>query len=479
MKSVGSETTIDGEAKGRAKQRVATASIIASGSIAALKLVVGALTGSLGLLAEGAHSLFDLVSTLITFLVVGIAAIPPDADHPYGHERAENLGALAGMALLAATALFILYHAFKKIFFNPGAPEVNAWSFGVLAVAVVVDLYRVTALRRASREYASQALASDAAHFANDVIGTVAVLGGLSVVLLSRSVTLPDWLVSRADAFAAVIVAGLALRSVWQLGKEAIRALMGDVPIELTERLKRRVESLDGVVKGSTELRTHFVGTRPYVEVTLGTPRGGSLESAHTLTEVVEKAIRGELEGAQATVHIEPKAIPHEGPAASLRAVADRLGLRVHNVNIYLIGDETRIDLDLELPDSLSLAQAHKHSEDLEYALRHELSDRVRMAVHLEPRSDKPRPAKRRSSSTRKVGDVLSKLPQAANTRVRDALVTDEGLVVTLEREFPGEMSLRETHEAMTDLERDLKLLVPDIVRVHVDPEILRREGQG
>jgi divalent metal cation (Fe/Co/Zn/Cd) transporter len=57
--------------------------------------------------------------------------------------------------------------------------------------------------------------------------------------------------------------------------------------------------------------------------------------------------------------------------------------------------------------------------------------------------------------------------------------VTDEGLVVTLEREFPGEMSLRETHEAMTDLERDLKLLVPDIVRVHVDPEILRREGQG
>ena len=151
----------------------------------------------------------------------------------------------------------------------------------------------------------------------------------------------------------------------------------------------------------------------------------------------------------------------------------------MHNVNIYLIGDETRIDLDLELPDSLSLAQAHKHSEDLEYALRHELSDRVRMAVHLEPRSDKPRPAQRRSSSTRKVCAVLSELPQAANTRVRDALVTDEGLVVTLEREFPGEMSLRETHEAMTDLERDLKLLVPDIVRVHVDPEILCREGQG
>jgi cation diffusion facilitator family transporter len=143
MNRAASEITTDGAAKSRAKQRVATASVIASGGIATLKLIVGVLTGSLGLLAEGAHSLFDLVSTLITFLVVGIAAVPPDADHPYGHERAENLGALAGMALLAATALFILYHAFEKVFFHPLAPEVNAWSFGVLGIALAVDLYRV------------------------------------------------------------------------------------------------------------------------------------------------------------------------------------------------------------------------------------------------------------------------------------------------------------------------------------------------
>ena len=306
------------------------------------------------------------------------------------------------MVLLAGTALFILYHAFEKIFFNPVAPDVNGWSFGVLGVAVAVDFYRVRALRNAARAHGSQALASDAEHFKNDLLGTMAVIGGLFVVLLSRSISLPDWLVSRADAFAATIVVCLAMRSAWRLGTEAIRALMGDIPLELTERLKRRVESLHGVVKGSAKLRTHFVGTRPYVEVTLGTPRGGSLESAHNLTEVVEKAIRGELAGAQVTVHIEPKAIPHEGPAASLRAVADRLGLRVHNINIYQIDQETRIDLDLELPDVLSLAKAHKHSEDLEQALRHEFSNRVAIAVHLEPRSDQPRTARRRRPPVRK-----------------------------------------------------------------------------
>jgi cation diffusion facilitator family transporter len=456
----------------RAKQTIATASVVASGTLTALKLIVGVLTGSLGLLAEAAHSLFDLVSSLITLLVVRVAAVPPDANHPYGHERAENLGALAGMALLAATGLFILYHAFEKIFFHPGAPQVTIWSFGVLIVALVVDLYRTRALRNAAREHRSQALASDAEHFANDMLATVAVLAGLGIVALSRVAALPDWLVSRVDALAAAIVACIALRSVWRLGGEAIRALMDDVPVELTERLKQRVESVDGVVKGSTELRTHFVGTRPYVEVTLGTPRGGSLESAHHLSEAVEKAIRGELAGAQATVHVEPKATPHERPAASLRAVADRLGLRVHNINVYLIEHELHVDLDLELANHLSLAEAHKRSEDLEEAVQRELSDRVHVAVHLEPRNDDPRRAERQASSTQKVRDVLSKLPQAGNVRVNDALITDEGLVVTLEREFSGETSLREGHEAMTDLERRLKLSIPDVVRVHVDPEI-------
>lgn len=293
------------------------------------------------------------------------------------------------------------------------------------------------------------------------------------VVLLSRSVALPEWLVSRADAFAATLVAFIAIKSAWRLGGESVRAIMGDIPVELTERIKRRVESLGGVVNGSANVRIQFVGSRPYVDVTLGTPRGGSLESAHRLTEVVEKVIRRELARAEVTVHVEPKAISHEGPAASLRAVADRLGLRVHNINVYQIGDETRIDLDLELPETLSLAGAHKSSEELERALRQELSNQVAIAVHLEPRNDKPRPARRQPSSIQNVREALSKVPQAANTCIRDALVTDQGLVITLERKFPAQTSLRETHEVMTELERNLKLCVPGIAYVHVDPEIL------
>ncbi|HZC35975.1 MAG TPA: cation transporter dimerization domain-containing protein, partial [Chthoniobacterales bacterium] len=231
-------------------------------------------------------------------------------------------------------------------------------------------------------------------------------------------------------------------------------------------------ESLDGVVKGSAQLRTRFVGERPYVEIKLGTPRGGSLESAHHLSEIVEKTVRNELANAEATVHVEPTAIPDESPAASIRAIADRLGLRIHNLNIYLVAANLRVELDLELPDSLSLLEAHRCSEELEKAVERELSERVQITVHLEPRSDRPRPAVRQSKMTERVRDALQSVPQAADVRVHDVLITDEGLVVTLKKAFSGDTSLRETHEVMNELERTLKALDPEVARVHIDPEI-------
>ena len=454
------------------KEAITTASVVASGSLAVLKLLVGGLSGSLGILAEAAHSLLDLISTLITLLVVRVAAVPPDSNHPYGHERAEQLGALAGMTLLGGTGALILYHAFDTIFFHPAAPAVSVWAFAVVIVSLVVDFFRVRALRKAAASHASSALASDAEHFANDMLGAISVLIGLAVIALRHPVHLPESIVTRADAVAALIVAVIAFRSVWKLGSRAVRALMDDVPIGLTDRLKKRVESVDGVVSGTVMVRTRFVGNRPFVEVKLGTTRGASLESAHQLSEVVEKELSEELGSAEAIVHVEPTATPNESRAAGVRAIADRLGLRVHNLNIYLVAKETRIELDLELPDSLSLAEAHRHSETLEAAIMKELPGTVLVTVHLEPRSDEPKPAVRHLPSTRRVEQALSNLPEAHNVRVQDVLVTDEGLVITLEKAFKGTTSLAQTHELMAGLERAIHTSLSEVTRVHINPEI-------
>jgi cation diffusion facilitator family transporter len=467
--------TAQGEAKNRSaagpKSAIVIVSVLASGGLALLKFLVGLLTGSLGLLAEAAHSLLDFVSTLITLVVVRVAAVPPDQNHPYGHERAENLGALAGMTLLAATALFIAYHAVVKIVAAPEPPEVTPWSFGVLLASLIVDFLRARSLRKFARLHASHALASDAEHFANDMIGALAVMAGLAVVALAKVLPIPEWLAGRADAIAGLAVAAIALRSVWRLGSEAVRALMDDVSPSLTGRLKARVEGVEGVVKGSARVRAHFVGSRPYVEVALGTPRGGSLESAHEVSEGVERAIAAELAGANATVHVEPVAAAGEGPAVVVRAAADRLGLRVHNLHVYALSTGLEVELDLELNEEFSLAEAHSHSETLEAAVARELSGRLQLSVHLEPRDDRPRPAVRESSSRARVEAALREL-NASHLAVRDVLIIDDGWVVTLRQGFPAPSGLKKVHEAMAELEHALRALVPEVVRVHVDPEV-------
>jgi len=458
----------------QSKEAIAKTSMIASGSLTLLKVLVGLLTGSLGLLAEGAHSLLDLVSTLITYMVIRVAAAPPDRNHPYGHERAEHLGALAGMFLLAGTGALIVYHALDKILLHPKAPVATLWSFAVLLASIVVDFFRARTLRKAAADHASDALASDAEHFANDLFGSLAVVVGLAIVAFGHLISLPSWFVGRADAVAALVVAVIAFGSAWRIGSRTVRALMDDVPPELGDRLRKRVESVDGVVPGTVTLRTRYLGRRPHVEIVLGTPRGTSLESAHQLTEKVEKTIRDEFADAEAIVHVEPAAPPDESCAATVRAIADKLGMKVHNLNIYLVGRERRVELDLELSDAQTLAEAHRYSERLEAAIARELPEIGRITVHLEPRTDEPRPAVRHLPSTQRIQEALARLPDAAGVHVEDVLVTDEGLVVTLEKEFVPGTPLAQAHDTMARLERALRGAQPEVIRVHINPEIAK-----
>jgi cation diffusion facilitator family transporter len=437
-----------------------------------LKLAVGITTGSLAILAEAAHSTLDLLAAGITLLVVQIADIPPDENHPYGHARAEHLGALAEAVLLVVTALLVLRESYLRIFVHPELPEINAWAFVVMIVSLIVDWRRSRALKRAAQEFKSEALAADAAHFTNDLLATAVVLAGLAVIAIDQpQALLPEWLRVRIDAIAASIVALIALWVAWGMSRNAIRALMDDVPADLSRRLVRQVTALPSVIPNSVQMRTRFVGQQPFVEVTLGTPRGGSLEQAHQLTEAVEAVIREELAGANVLVHVEPARTATEAYATAVYAAANRLGLHVHNLDIYQLADSVRVDMDLELPTNLTLGEAHTSSEQLERAICDELGGTTTVAVHLEPRRDEVRPAVRYAPLNVEIERVVRQLPGAAAVAQVETLLTDAGTIVILRCAFPPDTPLSEVHTAMARLERDLRRAVPDVARVQIDPE--------
>ncbi len=454
------------------KGETTTLSILASALLTVLKLGVGLWTGSLALIAEAAHSFLDLCSTVITYWVVKIADQPPDSNHPYGHEKAEHLGALAGMSLLGLTAVVILYHAGERVLFHPEHPIVSVWSFVVLLISLGVDFWRSVSLSKAAKIHQSHALASDAAHFTNDLWGSLAVLVGLGVVALAHVIPIPEMIVGRIDAFAAMIVAGIALYSVYHLGGEAIRALMDDVPSDLVNRLRSQVEGVNGVVPGTVVLRTRYVGKRPYVEVTLGMARATSLEAAHQLSERVEEVIASELGITQATVHVEPVEAPDESFAAKVRAVAIKGGHSIHNLSLFRLSEGLCIELDLEVSDRLTVEESSGLSEKLEKALLKELPKETVVHVHLEPRSDETILAVNHLESWERVEKALILLPQYGKVKVRDILMTDQGIVLNLDRSFSPETALTMAHDQMALLERELRAIIPNLLRVNIRPTL-------
>ncbi|MBV8480305.1 MAG: cation diffusion facilitator family transporter, partial [Actinobacteria bacterium] len=185
------------------QRRTALLSVLAAAALIALKLSTGLATHSLGLLSEAAHSGTDLVAALLTFFALGVAERPADPGHQYGHGKAENLAALGEGTILVLASAAIVWQSIARLA-NASHAHVHAGTlaFVVIAVVIVVDVARTTTSTRVAREYGSPAIASNALHFAGDLVGSVAVLVGLLLVHAGYQ---------KADSIAALFVAALVL----------------------------------------------------------------------------------------------------------------------------------------------------------------------------------------------------------------------------------------------------------------------------
>src|SRR5271165_5679785 len=143
------------------KKAVALNSIYAAVGITVLKVIVGATTGSLGILSEAAHSGLDLVAAAITYFSVRVSDKPADADHQYGHGKIENFSAFIETGLLLLTCVWIVYEACRRLFFHSVEIELTVWAFAVMATSIVVDYWRSRRLKRIADKYDSQALQAE------------------------------------------------------------------------------------------------------------------------------------------------------------------------------------------------------------------------------------------------------------------------------------------------------------------------------
>jgi len=278
------------------KKNIALSSVVAAIFLTGFKLVVGILTGSLGILSEALHSALDLVAAVVTLFAVRISDKPADYDHNFGHGKVENISALIETILLLVTCIWIIYEAVSRLITGKTEIEVTAWSFAVVIISIIIDFSRSRALHRVAKKYESQALEADALHFKTDIWSSSVVLIGLIAAKFSYHI---------ADPIAALMVAIIVLSVSYRLGKRSIDALVDRAPEGITEKVTEIVSSISDVLHFH-DIRVRESGNRKFIELNIHVEKSLSVERAHDIASAVEESIQQKISNSSIIVHIEP-----------------------------------------------------------------------------------------------------------------------------------------------------------------------------
>jgi len=450
------------------KERVALSSIAASAGLTVAKAVVGAATGSLGILSEAGHSLVDLGATVLTYFAVRISGKPADEEHHYGHGKVESLAALAETALLFVLSGVVIWEAVQRLIGHEAtAVAATPWAFAVVAASIVVDFLRARVLYRVARTTASEALEADALHFSSDMWSSSAVLVGLIGVAAGHG-----W----ADSVAAIVVAAFICVAGWRLGRRTIDSLIDVAPPGSAEQVRRIATRVRRVVDVE-RVRVRAVGNKLFVDLVVAVSRTLPFDQVAAVKDAVARAIAAEIPNAEATVTTEPRALDSETVLERVMVIARNLGLAVHHVTVHAIADKLAVSLDLEVDGELSLGASHEIASRLESAVREELGPDVEVETHIEPLQAHGLAG--RDAGARRVEEVghaladfahaLGPIREVHDVRVRE---TDEGEIVNFHCQVDPSRTVHEVHQEVDEIERALRRRWPAIKRVigHAEP---------
>jgi len=459
----------------RGKKRAALLSVGSATLLVSLKAFLVVRTGSLGVLSEALHSGLDLLAAIITFLSVRMSDQPADERHPYGHGKFENFSAFVETGLLLLTALYIIYEAFARLFFRTVHIQPSLMAIVVLLGALSIDLTRARALERAARKYSSEALEADALHFSTDVWSTTVVMVGIGLVWAGETWDLP-WLVY-ADALAGLAVAAVILWVGSQLGRRTLDALLDAAPKGLQQEIALALERMTGVLD-VVRVRVRRAGNRHFVDATVSVPRSASLEQVHTLTDAIEKRI-GEIVPSDVMVHVEPRAPVGEHLFEAIRALAQRMGLEIHEVRASQQDGRLFIELHLEVDENLSLREAHRQASKLEDQIRELRDGAVDVNIHIEPLgrhiATPDAGLGEMKQLAKAIEDFLNRLPSefdelvnCHDVRVRQV---EHHILVSCHCTMKSELPITQVHDVTAALEDRVKEKFQQIYRVTIHPE--------
>ena len=323
------------------------ASIVVNSLLFVIKLALGLWLASISLLADAIHTLADSATSVVIIVSARIAARPADREHPFGHGRADLVGALIVAVLLGVAGLEFAKSSVERIW-SPEPLYAPWWAIIVIAATAAIKQWLAMFASAIARMTGSKAVQADAWHHMSDVFATLLVVVAL---IASR------WGVYWLDGVMGCGVAGILLWAAWHIAGEAISPLLGEAPSEAElaeiERLARMVPG----VRGVHDIVVHHYGRDRVVSLHAETSAQLPATELHTIAEAVEERIAADGPG-MVVVHIDPIDDSHPHYAALQSLLAEQVAAEAdlasfHDLRVVGDGDQFNVLVDIGVHEAL------------------------------------------------------------------------------------------------------------------------------
>jgi cation diffusion facilitator family transporter len=280
-------------------ERIAIGSIGVGVVVLALKAVAWWVTGSAALFSDASESTVNVAAGVIAFVALHVAATPADANHPYGHDKAEFFAAVIEGVLIVVAALLIFQHAWQ-VWNNPRPLGNPLQGIGLNAVATVLNGVWSAVLLRVGRRLSSPALVADGHHLLADVVTSCGVTLGVGAVVLTGFLPLDPLLAAATGAY--VLIAGIGVIS------SSVGGLMDAAPpAAVVQRIRALVaESAEGALEAH-DLRMRYAGRLTFLEFHLVVPGTMTVADSHAICDRIEATLKAEMNNLEITIHVEPE----------------------------------------------------------------------------------------------------------------------------------------------------------------------------
>ena len=436
--------------------------------VSAVKIVVGHLTGSLGILAGGFDSLFDSLTNVIGLIAIFLSRRPPDEDHPYGHRRYETLMTLVISILLFSTCYNILRSAYQRLL-NPIVPQVNLWSFASLLLGIAVQAYTSSYELRRGRELRSDFLIADGSHSRADIL----VTGGLIANVILVRMGYPAF-----DTLFAVLIALLIAK----IGIDIIRSstlILTDAAALDATKVAAIVQQVPGV-ESYHHIRSRGPEDDIHLDLHVRVAPDMPMAQAHLIAHEVQRRLQQAIAGVRdVVVHVEPQRGGTPGRDDDLlsrvRQAAGAVDATIHHVNTYEVDGRYSVGLHIEVPDGLTLGEAHARASLLEASIRAQIPEIAEISTHIEPAQGAHAVYERpwdNGHLEQTVRQLVGSVPGVHDCHDIKALRAEGKLLLSLRCVLDAELPIAEAHDIATRIEERLKGEGSGVERVfvHVEP---------